>query len=169
MMLKYENLEDVILLGYSMSGVVVTGVAEEAAEHIRHLVYLDAFVPQDGQSLADIFGPEITAGLQQAAQMYGDGWRIPHTPPDADRRTDQPLKPAFTSLSIKNPAAAALPRTYILCTQGGQDIGPLHSPIEQAAERAKANSRWRYRELQTGHVPMWTMPRELTALLLELA
>ncbi len=169
MVLKYEDLHDVVLLGYSLSGLVITGVAEKAVERIGHLVYLDAFVLNDGQSLADQVGPEITANFKQAAQMYGDGWRVPHDPPDADRRTDQPLKPTLTPLAVKNPAAAALPRTFILCTLSAEDIGPVHLPIAQAAEKAKVDDNWRYRELNTGHMPMWTAPQELVTLLLEVA
>lgn len=169
MVLKYEKLSDVVLLGYSISGPVISGVAEKAADKIDHLVYLDAYVLEDGQSVADQVGAEIMAGLEAAAQMVGDGWRLPHDPPDADRRTDQSLKPVLTPLTIQNPAASALPRTFIYCTQGGQDIGPLHIPIDLAAEKAKAEDQWRYRELDTGHVPMWTTPEELATLLLEIA
>jgi len=169
MVLKYENLHDIVLLGYSLSGTVITGVAEKAPERIGHLVYLDAFVLGDGQSLADQLGPEIMDSMEQSAQLYGDGWRVPHDPPDADRRTDQPLKPALTPLAVKNPAAAALPRTFIYCARGAQDIGPIHLPIAQAAEKAKIDDHWRYRELNTGHTPMWTAPKELAALLLEVA
>jgi pimeloyl-ACP methyl ester carboxylesterase len=168
MVLKYEDLHDVILLGYSISGAVISGVAEESADRIGHLIYLDAYVLDDGQSVADQVGPEIMSGMVQASEMYGDGWRIPHDPPDADRRTDQSLKPVLTPLAVKNPAAALLPRTFIYCTQGAQDIGPLHLPIAQAAEKAKGDVHWRYRELQTGHMPMWTAPKELVDLLLEL-
>lgn len=169
MVLKYEALSEVILLGYSISGPVISGVAETMPERISHLVYLDAYVLDDGQSVADQVGAEIMAGLQQAANMVGDGWRLPHDPPDADRRTDQSLMPVLTSLTVQNPIAAALPRTFIYCKQGGQDIGPLHTPIAQAAEKVKADANWRYRALDTGHTPMWTMPKELAELLLELA
>ena len=169
MVLKYEDLHDVVLLGYSFSGTVITGVAEKAPERIGHLVYLDAFVLEDGQSLADQVGSEIMANFEKAAQMVGDGWRVPHDPPDADRRTDQPLKPTLTPLAVTNPAAAALPRTFIYCAQGVQDIGPIHLPIAQAAQKAKIDDHWRYRELNTGHMPMWTAPQELAALLLEVA
>ncbi len=169
MVLKYEDLRNVILVGYGISGVVISGVAEEAAERIGHLVYLDAYVLDDGQSVANQVGSEIMANLEQAAQLYGDGWRLPHDPPDADRRTDQPLKPILSHLEVKNPAAAALPRTFIYCTQGAQDIGPLHLPIAQAAENAKIDHSWRYRELKSGHMPMWTIPQDLVNLLLEVA
>jgi pimeloyl-ACP methyl ester carboxylesterase len=169
MVLKYEDLRDVVLVGYSISGPVISGVAEEAPDRIGRLVYLDAYVLEDGQSVADQVGGEIMSGIVQAAEMYGDGWRIPHDPPDADRRTAQALKPVLTPLAVKNSTAAALPRAFIYCRQGAQDIGPLHMPIARAAEEAEADDRWGYRELDTGHVPMWTAPQELADLLLELA
>ena len=169
MVLHYEDLHGVILVGYSGSGPVISGVAEKAAARIGHLVYLDAFVLEDGQSMATQVRPELMADLVAAAEEHGDGWQIPHDPPDADRRTPQPLKPILTRLTLQNPAAAVLPRTFIYCTEGAQDLGPLHQPMTQAAAMAKRDTAWRYRELKTGHIPMWTMPRELSNLLLELA
>ena len=168
MVLEYEQLRDVILVGYSYSGMVVTGVAESAAEHISQLVYLDAFVPQDGQSMLDMLGPGVAAFIQQAAEAYGDGWRIPHDPPDSPRRTPHPLKTGLQPVTLANPAAAALPRTLIYCTQDKEAMGPLGAPITQAAERAKADTLWRYRELRTGHKPWETAPRELADLLITL-
>ncbi len=169
MVLKYENLHDVVLLGYSISGAVISGVAEAATDRIGQLVYLDAYVLRDGESIADQIGADITGALQHTADLVGDGWWLPHDPPDADRRTNQSLVPVLTPLALKNPAVEALPRTFIYCTRGAQDIGPLHLPIAQAAERAKADPHWRYRELDSGHMPMWEMPQELADLLVELA
>ena len=168
MVLKYEDLHDVVLLGYSISGAVISGVAEEAAERIGHLIYLDAYVLDDGESVADQVGAEIMGALQEAADMVGDGWRLPHDPPDADRRTDQSLIPVLTPLSFNNPAAAALPRSFIYCTRGEQDIGPLHLPIAQAAERAKGDGRWQVRELDSGHMPMCEMPHRLAETLVDI-
>jgi pimeloyl-ACP methyl ester carboxylesterase len=168
MVLEYEELRDVILVGYSYSGMVITGVAELVPERISQLIYLDAFVPQDGQSMLEMLGPDVGAYIQQMAQVYGDGWRIPHDPPDAPRRTPHPLKTGQQPVSVKNPSAAVLPRTFIYCTQEKEAMGPLGFPITQAAERASSDARWRYRELQTGHVPMETAPRELASLLLEM-
>jgi pimeloyl-ACP methyl ester carboxylesterase len=167
MVLKYEDLRNVILLGYSLSGPVITGVAEQAAERLGHLVYLDAYVLGDGESVADQLGEQIVAGIQQTAQMTGDGWRLPHNPPDADRRTDQSIKFIYNCVPVNNPAASKIPRTFIFCTQSAQDIGPLHHPIALAAEKARVDNRWRYYELNTGHMPMWTTPQELANLLLE--
>ena len=167
MVLKYEELRDVILIGYSYSGMVITGVSERAADRLAHLVYLDAYVPRDGESLLDMLGPDAAAFIEQAAQAYGDGWRIPHDPPDAPRRTPHPLKTGQQPVSLTNPAATALPRTFIYCTQDKDAMGPVGLPITRAAERAKSDSRWRYRELETGHSPWETAPRELASLLLE--
>ena len=167
-LLIYEDLSEVVLVGYSSSGLVASGVAEIAAERIAHLVYLDALVAQNGQSAADLAGPEVMGFLEEAAQAYGDGWRIPPDPSDSSRHTAQPLKPLQQPVSISNPDAAKLPRTFIFCKKGMEDIGPLHIPIARAAEMAKAEKGWQYRELDSGHMPMWTHPQELTELLLEL-
>ena len=167
MVLAYEELRDVILVGYSYSGMVITGVAERAPERLAQLVYLDAYVPRDGESLLGMLGPGVAAFIEQAVQAHGDGWRIPHDPPDAPRRTPQPLKTGQQPVSLTNPAAAALPRTFIYCTQDKEAMGPVGAPITQAAERARSDSRWRYRELQTAHSPWETAPRELASLLLE--
>ena len=167
MVLEYEELRDVILVGYSYSGMVITGVAERAPARLAHLIYLDAFVPRDGEAMLEMLGPGVAAFVEQAAQVYGGGWRIPHDPPDARRRTPHPLKTGQQPVSLTNPAAAALPRTFIYCTQDKEAMGPLGVPITQAAERARSDPRWRYRELQTGHSPWETAPRELVSLLLE--
>ena len=169
MVLAYEDLHDVILVGYSYSGMVVTAVAERAPERLAHLAYLDAFVPGDGDSLAALIGPELTAFLEQVARDYGDGWRLPHDPPDTPRRTPHPVKPMYQPVTVANPAAAALPRTFIYCTQEKEAMGPMGAPLTQAAMRAKAAEHWRYRELSTGHIPMETTPQELADLLLEVA
>ena len=169
MVLEYEDLHEVILVGYSYSGMVVTAVAERAPERLAQLVYLDAFVPSDGESLATMIGPELVAILEQVAQAYGDGWRIPHDPPDAPRRTPQPVKPMYQPVTVTNPAAARLPRTFIYCTQEKEAMGPMGVPITQVAASAKADARWRYRELDSGHVPVETAPQELADILLELA
>ena len=164
--LRYEDLRDVVLVGHSYGGMVITGVAERAPERLARLVYLDAFVPQDGQALADLFPPEVVAWLEERARTVGDGWRIPHDPPDADRRTDFPLAALRQPLAVRSPEAARLPRAYIACAES-RGI-PLFAHFEEAAARAQREG-WVYRELPTGHVPMQTMPKDLAELLLALA
>ena len=165
---KYEDLSDVILVGKSYSGMVITGVAEAIPERISHLVYLDAFVPQDGQSIADLVGAEIADGFKQAAQAYGDGWRLPADLSVDPRLTDHPLQTAFDPVTVNNPKAAVLPRTFICCT-ARPDTFPFSPILNEYAKQAKQADDWRYRELPTDHEPERDMPDELTELLLELA
>lgn len=169
MVLKYENLNELILVGYSYGGMVITGVAEQVPERIAQLVYLDAFVPQDGQSVADLIGPELSAYVDQAVQEVGDGWRFPPQNSVDARDVPQPVKTALQPVTVKNPAAAGLPRTFIGCTGSLEEFGPLLIPVQQAGERAKADPGWRYRELQSGHQPWLTIPGQLANLLMELA
>jgi len=171
--LEYEDLHEVVLLGYSFSGMVVTGVAERVPERIRHLVFLDAFVPEGGQSLADLAGPELRAVFTQIAQVHGNGWLVPHDPPDAPKRTPQPLKPLLEAVSVQNPRASDIPRTYIYCTDkaAGTTDNPVWAAVMGIIAQTAAKARgagWRYRELNTGHSPWETAPRELADVLLEI-
>jgi pimeloyl-ACP methyl ester carboxylesterase len=77
--LRYEDLNDVILTGHSFGGMVITGVADRMPERIRHLVYVDAPVPEDGQSLFMLL-PKIMRQSEEAAQAEGEGWRVPPAP-----------------------------------------------------------------------------------------
>jgi pimeloyl-ACP methyl ester carboxylesterase len=169
MVLEYEDLYEVILVGYSYSGMIVTAVADRVPQRLAQLVYIDAYVPRNGESLAMLFGPEIVGFLEQAAQAYGDGWRIPPDPLDEPRKTPQPTRPGYQPVTLTNPAAARLPRTFIYCKQDKEDMGPMGQPITQAAARARTDPAWRYREIDTGHVPWDTAPDTLAAALLDLA
>lgn len=163
--IRFEDLTDVFLVGYSYSGMVTTAVAERIPERLAQLIYIDAYVPDDGQSLADILGPQVMAMLRDVAQQYGDGWRLPHNPPDAPFRTDHPLNTAFQAVRLQHPGALALPRTFIFCTEGKDPNDPIMSPIAQAGARAKVDPSWHYYELATGHVPWETMPQALADIL----
>jgi pimeloyl-ACP methyl ester carboxylesterase len=163
--LEYERLERVVLVGHSYGGMVVTGVADRAPARIAPLVYLDAFVPQDGQALVD-FLPE---GMRQ--RLPRDDWRVPALPPEAQGMTDpveiawgqgrrgpQPLGTFTEKLSLKGNYRG--PRRYILCS------GYSPSTFRQFGERLRNDPAWRYDELPTHHYPQVSMPRE-TAQLLE--
>ena len=109
MVLEYEDLHDVILVGYSYSGMVITGVAERAPERLAHLVYLDAYVPRDGQSLLDMLGPErqhLSSKRRRPTAMAGASRTIRRTLPGA-RRTRS--RPGSSRSHVTNPAAAACP------------------------------------------------------------
>jgi pimeloyl-ACP methyl ester carboxylesterase len=175
--LEFEDLRDAILVGHSYAGMVATGAAGRAAGRLAHLVYLDAFVPEDGQSLFDLLPPERRAMYRQQAQERGDGWRVPAPPPEAlgvtdpaqarwlaQRLTPQPLLTLEQPLRLDGPAPDALPRTYVHCTFG--PTAPSFAPF--AARAGAAGSGWRFHQLATGHDAMLTTPEDVTALLLEL-
>jgi pimeloyl-ACP methyl ester carboxylesterase len=166
MVLQYEALDNIILVGWSYGGLVITAVAEQVPERMAHLVYLDAFAPLDGQSLADISGPELAAMAKQAAHSDGDGWQVPPDPELDPRHTAHPLKTIYTPVEVKNPAAAALPHTYIYCTEDKQDNIHLRFTIETAA-RVKADPGWQYYEIKTDH--SLSEPEELCNILLRIA
>ena len=80
--IRYEDLRDIVLIGHSYGGMVATGVADRARDRIAQLIYLDAFVPDDGQSHLDLNEP-AQQRMQELAKA--GGWRVPPypIPPDA--------------------------------------------------------------------------------------
>ena len=132
--LAVNNLKDVILLGHSYGGMIITGVADRAADRIRRLVYWNAFVPNNSESLNDMV-PPIYVGLFDAiAAERGDGsvvlpfpiWREAFIN-DADLETAQrtydilnphPLKTFSDKISLQtNPAEMTTAKSYINCTE----------------------------------------------------
>lgn len=174
--LKSEELNEVILVGHGYGGMVIAGAANRAADRLAHLVFLDAFVPEDGQSLFDLLRPERRDLYRQGAREQGEGWRVPPPPPQALGVTDeeearrlaakltpQPLGTFEQPVRLTNPAASSLLRTYVHCT-----AGPLAPSFAPFAERFRTASGWNYHELATGHDAMLTAPGELAEVLLEL-
>jgi hypothetical protein len=95
---------------------------------------------------------------------------VPYNAPNKDDgrpRTDALLNPFKDAFTLTGPAAARIPRTYVLCTAKGD--ASLWGAFNRAAARAKQGGVWRYRELPTGHTALWTMPSETAELLLEAA
>ena len=78
--LEYEDLHDVVLVGHSYGGMVATGVADRAAARLQQLVYLDAFVPQDGQSAFDLIPAKARERNLEQARSEGEGWLLPANP-----------------------------------------------------------------------------------------
>jgi pimeloyl-ACP methyl ester carboxylesterase len=176
--LTFEDLADVVLVGHSYSGMVISGVAERVPERLARLVYLSACVPEDGQSVYDTTVPAFRELVEAAAREHGDGWRWPWPPAEEldqyltlDGFTDddkqcvwskavpQPLGTYRQPLRLRNPAARAVPRTYI---HGTLDL------VLPAVERVRTAPEWDYHELPSGHWAMITRPRELAALLASL-
>ena len=170
--LDMEDLREIVLIGHSYGGMVATGVADRARERIAQVIYLDAFVPKDGQSLLDLQGAETRNRMRELARTDGDGWRLPPNPmppdtPEADvawaagRRLPHPLKCFEQPLRLTN--AAPPPRSYIYCRRARPD-----DVFRQFAERAQRESGWRYFEMDASHNPHITVPTALLAILKEI-
>jgi hypothetical protein len=143
-------------------------VADRARDRVTQLVYIDAFVPDDGQSLLDLNEP-ARARMQELAKT-GDGWRVPPNPTPADtppadvawlteRRVDMPIKCFLTPLKLHG-GALTLPRSYIYATR----ITPADT-FGRFASRAKSEIGWGYYEIDASHSPNVTAPEALMALL----
>ena len=167
--IKYEELGDIVLIGHSYGGMVATGVADRARDRIAQLIYLDAFVPQDGQSCLDLIPSDRRHRMLESVQT-GDGWRVPHnpSPPDtseadlkwiAERRLPQSVKCFEMPLRLRH-GDLTLPRSYVYCTRVAP--GDFFRPF---AKRAESEPGWRYYEIDASHSPFITAPETLAGLL----
>jgi pimeloyl-ACP methyl ester carboxylesterase len=162
--LDYEELENVILIGHSYGGMVATGIADRARERIAMLVYLDAFVPEDGECLLDLAGQ----GMRHRENAV-DGWQVPPNPmppdtPEADlawampKRVYQPIHTLDQPLRLTR-GPLTLPRRYILCTRS--------EAFRRFADKAKSLG-WPVYEMDASHSPHITAPEALANLLNEI-
>jgi pimeloyl-ACP methyl ester carboxylesterase len=165
-LLNDEELSDVVLVGSCFGGMVITGVADWVPERLARLVYLDAFVPHDGESLADLLSPSLLDTYVTRARAMGDGWRVPPDPPDVERWTDAPLKAPTTPLKLRYPDSNALPRLFIECTAKPDD-SPLTPIFAAMAAQARADGG-AYHAFPADHWPPLSHARELAGLLRQL-
>jgi len=158
----FEDLHDVVLIGHSYGGMVITGVADRIPDRIAKLVYLDAFVPNDGENVITArtdgkIGPEKDSknGFVVPDWIRGDE-PLPHDVP-------QPLKTFTTPVSRKDKKAMALPATYVLTVDKGSR--PEDDMFYFFANRARERS-WKVLTMEADHNPQMTKPDELVDLLI---
>jgi pimeloyl-ACP methyl ester carboxylesterase len=165
--LEFEDLRNVVLIGHSYGGMVATGVADRAAGRIAQIVYLDAFVPDDGQALAD-FWSAAERERRMEALTAGDGWRIaPNSvPPDtsaADAAWIAKFRMPQSRKCFEQPlrlcATPTMPRSYIQCMRYAE-----RGPFGRFAARARTEG-WPAYELDASHSPNVTAPQALMAVL----
>jgi len=156
----FEDLHDIILVGHSYGGMVITGVADRVPDRIKRLVYLDALLPNDGESVNSIFGArdfikQITKGDYIVPPWVKPDQPLPHDVP-------QPLKTFTEPEVLKNEAAKKIPSTYILTVEKGKEgkQDDFFSQSERARERG-----WPVLQLTSDHNPEWSAPEALVEML----
>lgn len=161
--LVWEDLHDVILVGHSYGGFVISGAAERVPERIRRLVYLDAFLPEDGDSVASLLRAH-GAGAWLDGLVRGDllvpPWVVEGAPPPHD--VPQPRRTFEEPLRLSSAAARGLAATYVLTVDPG--AAPDQDPFFPYAERARARGLTVV-HLAADHVPERSAPGPLVELL----
>lgn len=177
--LFYQDLQDVTLVGHSYGGAVISGVAEKCPNRLSQLVYLDAIVPQDGKTINDLLvstSNEPIKSVSQAPTLTPETSEpIPSPPPAVfgvidpastewmqSRLTPHPEGTLSEPLSLTSLDAENIPRYFISCVIN-QDV--YMRTIAKIAKRIQNDVGWQYSELETGHNPMMTAPKELGGLL----
>lgn len=173
-LIRWEELSQVVLCGHSYGGAVISGVADRIPDRIAALVYLDAFVLEDGQSLHDALPLAQKNRQLEAVGSDGEGWKVPPIPAEAfhvnardcdwvNRQcTMQPLATFQQPIRLNGKAGAVRDVTFILAT------GFKDSPFPQFHEKAKTKG-WKTRTMACGHDVMLDLPAELTQALIEAA
>jgi pimeloyl-ACP methyl ester carboxylesterase len=165
-----EDLRDIVLVGHSYGGMVITGAAAVFPERIAKLIYLDACVPEHGQSVFDCM-PELREPCEKAARQQGDGWLIPAPDPSYWGITDPAdaawLRQRLTPIPIatyREPVRApaerleGISRSYVRLTEG--------VAFETTAAAIRETPGWEYLEISAGHEAMVTHPAQTAAALL---
>jgi pimeloyl-ACP methyl ester carboxylesterase len=162
----FENLQDVILVGHSYGGVVVTGVADSIPDRIKKVVYLDAIVPEENQSAIQALG--LDESNRGNSFKIHDGKVIPSWVADTTktpRDVPHPLATFTQTLKYDADKLGKLPMTYIFTYQnayGGKEKDDFYRFYIKAKERD-----WKVVELEASHNPQIDKLNELVAILLE--
>jgi pimeloyl-ACP methyl ester carboxylesterase len=175
-LVEAEELREVVLVGHSYGGMVITGAADAllagGPQALRQLVYVDAVLPRPGESWSSTHSAETVAAREASAQPSG-GLSMPPPDPaafglqgaDADwvrrRQMPHPWRLYAEPLVFDAARLAALPRTFIDCTD------PALPTIAASRRRVREEPGWRVVEMATGHDPMVSEPRRFVELLLE--
>jgi pimeloyl-ACP methyl ester carboxylesterase len=181
----FEDLRDLVLVGTSSGGTVITGVADRISERIASLVYLDAFLPSDGQCTFDLLPAERRDLLEKLVETEGDGWLLPRFAPppwpvilssEAWQVTDEadvewmlprlrptPLRHFTDPVGVAAGRTDGIERTYIRCASRPP------APFDIAAASVRSTPGWRCAEIDTPHVPYVTHPNVVTEALVEIA
>ena len=180
-LLELSNVsEPVVLVGHSYAGMIISGVAEANPTQLQRLVFLDAFVPENGQSALDLLPPAIGTHFRNVAREQGDGWRLPGGDGQLDlwglrpgplrdfvraRLCDFSLRCFEEALPLPDNRKTKIPTSYVTCVAEGYPARPFFEPF---AKKARA-SGWEVAEVKTGHDCHVERPDEIAGILLAAA
>ena len=162
--LEFEDLREVVLVGHSYGGMVIAGVAERVPTRIGKLVYFDAILPEDGDSVASLFGDAIDT-MVAAGGGGGEPWQL--VPPWVEEGeappvdVPQPLRTFTESIVLGNPEATRIPAIFLLTVEAGNET----DDFDVFANRAR-NRGWEVVEMDGGHNPQWFQPEAFVEVLL---
>jgi pimeloyl-ACP methyl ester carboxylesterase len=181
----FDDLRDVILVGTSSGGTVITAVADRISDRIASLVYLDAFLPSDGQCTLDLLPAERREALEKLVEADGEGWLLPRFAPDPwpvilrgeiwqltdesdvewilPRLRPTPFRHFTDPVMLKPGGTDGIERTYIRCCSRPP------APFDIAAASVRSTPGWRSVEIDTPHVPYLTHPNVVTHSLVEIS
>ena len=173
-MLFYDDLSEVVLVGHSYGGMVITGVAAKEPQRLAQLVYLDAYLPLEGENNIALWPPDqkekyrtdLASGIRFRPPLASSLLGI--NDPELSEWVQERLTPHPYSTYEDPPASSSttqsayIPRTYIHCT-----LGPLSLWMEPFAARAR-KLKWNVHTMAAGHDVMITHPNELAEILLRI-
>ena len=170
----FENLNNIILVGHSFAGSVISGVADKLKDRIQKLIYFDAMILIDGQKPFDITPKETVEQRIELAKKFGNNISIPAPNADAfgvfdikkslileEKLTPHPLSAFQSKLVLKNEVGNGIPLSYIFCTK------PVYKSLESSREVVR-KMKWPIFELNAGHDAMLTHPKETLNLLMKI-
>ena len=170
----FENLNNIILVGHSFAGSVISGVADRLKDRIQKLIYFDAMILIDGQKPFDISPKETVEQRIELAKKFGNNISIPAPSADAfgvfdikksllleEKLTPHPLSAFQSKLILKNVVGNGIPLSYIFCTK------PVYKSLESSREVVR-KMKWPIFELNAGHDAMLTHPKETLNLLMKI-
>jgi len=171
--MKWERLTDVVLCGHSYGGFVISGVAEQMTSAIRSIVFLDAFLPNNGDTTQNLTGPAV----QEAIRAALDSGALGMPPRSAEFfGVNEADRPWVDSLCTPQPIGAF---TYKIALTGAREKIARKTYIraknysnpgfDRAVATVKSDPSWRFHEVPSGHDVMVDAPERLTELLLEAA
>ena len=168
-----EDLHDVVLVGHSFGGSVISGMADRMPDRIRQLVYLDAIMLEDGQTTFDLLDTDAVQARLKAAEASG-GLAIAPPPAEVfgirdaaqlqfvqDRLTSHPLGAYTSPLRLAHAVGNGLPAVYVQCTD------PVYAALQSSRDRVAAHAMQRI-DIATGHDAMITAPGLLADMLVKL-